>query len=156
LRTATGGVPALEFLTTRVPLREVFSSKTWADVWAAYSVADPAYEDRKTYGFNVDICNGFFTPLPTLTLYVAFTFAFLPATITGILGVMMFWQWVYVSSLYLISFFVNEKQKYINRKELFGYILGPNSIWILTPMYGLYISIRLILDGNYQVLGLGP
>ena len=28
-----------------------------------------------------------------------------------------------------------------------------NSMWILFPLLGLYVSVRLVLDGNYGVLG---
>ncbi len=153
-KKATGRVPAFEFLWSKVPPSRFLSPDTWADVWATYSMADPAYEDRKTYGFNVDIANGFFTPIPTATLYAAFTLGFLPVTWAGILGVMLFWQWTYVSSLYVVSFFVNQKQKRISRKELWGFIFGTNSVWIVTPAFGLYVSIRLILDGHYGILGL--
>lgn len=32
-------------------------------------VIDSAYEERSTFGFNVDIGDGFVTPVPTLILY---------------------------------------------------------------------------------------
>lgn len=28
-----------------------------------------------------------------------------------------------------------------------------NAPWVLFPLLGLYVSVRLILDGNYGVLG---
>ena len=57
----TGRVPALEFLGRDVPLRDVFSPTLWADVWATYSLYDGSYADRRTYGFNADVGNGFVT-----------------------------------------------------------------------------------------------
>ena len=48
-------------------------------MWAFYTLYDGSYTDRRTYGFNIDIANGFFTLVPTLVLYAAFTVAFLPA-----------------------------------------------------------------------------
>ena len=152
----TGRTPAVEFLTASVPLRRMLSPTVWADVWATYSMFDSAYADRNTYGFNIDIANGFTTPATTVLLYVAYTAGVVPALAAGIIGAMLFWQWTYASTLYLVSFFVGQKQRRITTREFWVYIFGPNAIWILIPMVGLYISIRLILDGDYSALGINP
>lgn len=149
----TGRTPAVEFLATRVPLKRILSPTVWADAWATYSMTDPSYTDRRTLGFTVDIGNGFVTPIPTLILYAAYTLGFLPAIAAGIIGAMLFWQWVYVSSLYWVSFFVAGRHRHVTRQELYTYVIAPNAIWILIPMFGLYVSVRLILDGNYGILG---
>ena len=149
----TGRTPAREFLSTKVPFRQILSPTIWADVWATYSLYDDSYADRRTFGFNVDIANGFVTPVPTLILYAAYTVEFLPAALAGILGVMLSWQWAYVSSVYWVSFFVAKRQSRITRGELYIYIGATNSFWVLSGLLGLYVSVRLILDGNYSVLG---
>ena len=153
-RDDTGKTPAVEFLTTSVPLNRMLSPTVWADVWATYSMYDSAYADRNTYGFNIDIANGFTTPASSLLLYVTYTGELLPAIAAGIVGAMLFWQWVYASSLYVVSFFVGRKQTRITKREFWIYIFNPNAIWVLFPMLGLYVSIRLILDGDYSVLGI--
>ena len=152
-RGETGKTPALEFLLTRVPLTKTLSPTLWADVWATYAQFDDSYADRRTYGFNVDIANGFATPVPTLVLYAAYTFDIMPALASGIIGVMLFWQLTYMTSVYLVSFFVADRQARISRGEMYIYILAMNSPWILCPLLGLYVSVRLILDGDYSVLG---
>lgn len=149
----TGRTPAGEFLFKRVPLRRALSPTVWADVWATYSQFDESYSDRRTYGFNVDIVNGFVTPAPTLILYAAYTVDFLPAVHAGILGVMLFWQWTYATSGYLVSFFVANRHRHITRGEMCAYIFATNSPWVLCGLLGLYVSVRLVLDGNYSVLG---
>ena len=153
-QTDTGRTPAVEFLTARVPLKRILSPTVWADVWATYSMFDSAYADRNTYGFNIDIANGFTTPASTVFLYAAYTSGEVPALATGIVGAMLFWQWTYASTLYLVSFFVGQKQRRVTTREFYVYIFGPNAIWILIPIVGLYVSIRLILDGDYSVLGI--
>lgn len=152
-RDATGRTPAVEFLTSSVPLRRILSPTLWADIWAAYCQYDDSYADRRTYGFNVDIGNGFFTPIASLVLLGAMTFEFLPAVLAGILGVALFWQWFYVSSLYVVAFFVAGRQRAISSAEVWIYVIGPNSVWVILPLLGLYVAVRLILDGNYAVLG---
>ena len=152
-REKTGRMPAVEFLTGRVPLTRLLSSETWADVWATYAQFDSSYADRRTYGYNVDIANGFVTPLPMLILFAAFTVDFLPALVAGIVGAMMFWQLTYATSVYLVSFFVAGRQRLIGRKDVYIYIWALNCPWVLFPLLGLYVSIRLIVDGDYSVLG---
>ncbi len=152
-RRETGRIPAPEFLSTRVPVRRILSPTVWADVWAAYSTIDPAYSDRSTFGFNVDIGNGFVTPVPTLILYAAYTVGFLPAVVAGMIGAMLFWQWTYVSSLYWVSFLVSGGQTRITRGEFYTYVFAMNAPWVICPLLGLYVSVRLILDGAYGVLG---
>ena len=152
-REETGRTPAIEFLTTEVPPARIFSPSVWADAWAAYSLYDGSYTDRRTYGFNIDIANGIFTPVPTLFLYAAYTVAFLPAHVAGILGIMLFWQWAYTASLYVASFLVAGRHKLISGAEAAVYIWGVNSVWVLCGLLGLYVSVRLILDGDYTVLG---
>ena len=149
----TGRTPAVEFLTTKAPLGKLLSPTLWADAWATYSMYDDSYANRRTYGFNIDIANGFFTPLPSLILYAAFTTAFIPALFAGILGVILFWQWIYVSSVYWVSFFVSSRQELISKADMYIYIWGATAVWVLSGLLGLYVSIRLIVDGDYTVLG---
>ncbi len=149
----TGGTPAVEFLRTRVPLVRLLSPALWADVWATYSQFDDSYADRRTFGFNVDIVNGFLTPAPTLIVYAAYTFQILPAVLTGIVGVILFWQVMYGASVYLVSFFVAGRQTRISRRDLYAWIVAPNSPWMAGGLLGVYVSIRLISDGDYSVLG---
>ena len=152
-RRETGRTSAVEFLIGRVPLTRILSSTTWADVWATYSQFDSSYADRRTYGYNVDIANGFVTPVPTLILFVAFTVDFLPALVAGIVGAMLFWQLTYATSVYWVSFFVAERQSRIGRKDMYIYIWALNCPWVLFALLGLYVSIRLIVNGDYSVIG---
>lgn len=149
----TGRSAAVEFLTTRVPLRQVLSPALWGDTWAAYSTIDPSYSDRSTFGFNADIGNGFVTPVPTLLLYAAYTAGFLPPVVAGIIGVGLFWQWAYVSSLYWVSYFVAGRQAHVARREVYICVGVLNAVWVLFGVFGLYVSIRILLDGGYGVLG---
>jgi len=73
--------------------------------------------------------------------------------VAGILGLMLSWQWTYMTSVYWVSFFVAGRQHHITRGELYTYIGTMNAPWVLFALLGLYVSVRLILDGNYSVLG---
>ena len=149
----TGKTPAVEFLTTRVPIKRILTPTVWADVWATYSQIDASFSDRRTWGFNVDVANGFFTPLPTLVLYAALTLNFMPAILTGMLGLILSWQWAYATSVYWVSFFMAGRQRLITRTELFVYVGALNAPWVFFGLLGMYVSTRLILDGDFRVLG---
>ena len=70
------------------------------------------------------------------------------------LGLALFWQWTYVTSVYLASFFIAGRHTRISRSEMWGYVLATNAPWVLFPLLGLYVSVRLIVAGNYGVVGL--
>lgn len=145
--------PAARFLARRVPVRRLLSPELWADVWATYAQYDGSYADRRTYGFNGDVANGFATLLPSLVLHATYTVPFLPPRIAGLVGAMLFWQWSYMTAVYWVSYFVVGRHRRVSRGELWLYIWGTNSPWLLFALLGLYVSTRLVLDGDYSVLG---
>lgn len=64
---------ATRFFTLPVHTGNVFSSQLWAEVWAYYSVFDASYANRQSFGFFVDVGNGFTTLIPTVLFCVAMT-----------------------------------------------------------------------------------
>ncbi len=154
LQRTTGRSPARGFFVTRIRPKQLLSPAVWADAWAAYCYYDDSYADRRTFGFNVDIANGFVTPLPTLVVYAAFTIGYPSAPVAGIIGLMLSWQWVYMTSTYLVSFFVARRHTLVSRRDMLIYIVAINSFWVLCALLGVYVSIALIVDGDYGVLGL--
>ena len=89
---------------------------------------------------------------PLQLLLATFAFPILPATIAGIIGVMVFWQWLYMTSVYVMSFYMASRHRRISQRDVRLYIWVPNSPWILLAILGLYVSVRLVLDGDYSVL----
>ena len=151
-RAETGRSPALAFLATRISVAQMPTLDGWADVWAAYASYDGSYLDRRSYGFNADFANGLVLVLPSFFLYVALTVHWLSPTVIGILGAMLFWHWLYSGSVYWLSFFGSGGHRSISRGEVFAYVWLPTAPWVLASMVGVYVSIRLIVDGNYSVL----
>lgn len=101
----------------------------------------------------VDVGKRFVTAVPTLILYAAHTLDLVPSVVAGVIGVMPFWQWTYMTSLYCVSFFVAGRQSRIGRRETWIYIYGINSLRAAFALLGLYVSVRLIVDGNFGVPG---
>lgn len=153
IQNSIGRAPAIEYLMSRITITEAFSSRQWADAWAAYSVYDQSYVDRRTYGFIVDVGNGFVTLLPSIFLLAAYTVNFVPSFVVGIVGLIFFWQWIHGPAMYIASFFVADRHKLIPKRHTNILIWGINSAWILFGALGAYVSVRLILDNDYAVLG---
>lgn len=141
------------YLTMRLP-RPSLSPAFWADIYGAYAVYDPSYADRGSCGFNVDVANGFWTLLPSILLLANYSSPFLPAAACGFIGVAIFYQWIYVTALYVQSFFVAGRQAAIARADVVIYIWTINGAWILCAILGLYVSLNLVMDQHYGVVGL--
>lgn len=142
----------MEYLFSRIPLRESFSLTYWADIWGAYACIDDSYKNRNTWAYLVDTGNGFVTPLVTVFLYIGYTFQSIPALVTGIVGVAVFWQWAYTAAVYIASFLVGGHCDSVKLRDRIIFIWLINLAWIALAGVGLFISIRLLVDGSYQVL----
>ena len=153
-----GVSPARAYLTTQVPLSpaKILSPGFWSDSFAAYSFYDDAYADRSSCGFNVDVANGFWTFVPSVLLLVTYSSPVIPATVAGFIGVAVFYQWIYVTTLYMQSFFVAKRHRSMRRSDVLVYIWMINGFWILSAVLGFFVSVNLVMDRHYGVLGLAP
>jgi len=145
----TGQRPAIQALTQKITLSQVLSPTVWAEFFAAYSELDHSYSRQKPDNYNPDIFNGFATLLPTIFLYAVYIFQFIPARVTGLFGAILFWQFIYATIYYLVSYFSSGKHNRLNSRELLIYIWGLTSPWILFPILGLYVSTLMVLHGDY-------
>ncbi len=150
----TGRLAAAEFFFGRTSLWRALSPTLWADIWATYAQYDISFAERKSFGFSADVGNGFVTLIPTLLLYFAFATGFIPAVAAGLLGLAFFWQQTYVTCLYMASFFIAGRQRLISPRDLWLIVVGSNWPWVVFPVLGIYISLRLVLDGSYAALGI--
>lgn len=141
------------FMNTRLSLSQIFSVTFWSEIYSVYSVTDPAYTDKTSCGFNTDIWNGFWTFIPTVLLLVTFASPFIPPFVTGVIGIALFHQWIFGTVMYSASFYVGGHYKSVSASDAFLFIWVINGSWILCAVLGFYVSVRLILDQNYEVLG---
>ena len=54
-----------------------------------------------------------------------------------------------------MSFFVAKRHRQLRLPEALLHVHLANSLWVLLPLLGIYVSVRLVLDANYGVLGHG-
>lgn len=142
----------IDFFTAPLRLREIVQPSTWAQVWSSYSLFDPAYANRKSFGFWVDSGNGYVTLVPSLLFVYGLTFDIMPARTLGIMGLILFWMMFYGTVLYYAAYFFNKEYVGHTKRNLALFIGGTNSLWIFAPAWGLVASVILINTDSYGFL----
>jgi hypothetical protein len=152
---------ALDFFFLDVNLGNVFTSKLWCEVWAYYSVFDRSYANRESFGFFIDVGNGWTTLPPTLAFLVGMTAhgagyagsLSLPfgARSLGVLGLISFYQEFYGTCVYFLSFVLNKRYKSLTPLEVGIFVCFTNGLWFAFPLLGMKASWDLIHTGDYSV-----
>jgi hypothetical protein len=140
-----------EMFRKRIPVLELLSFRQWTEVWSSYALFDPGYASRSSFGLNIDVANGWSTPIFATLFAYGMTFAFMPARVLGIIGVIMFWQMFYGTVVYFFQFFFAGRHKGHSPKTIALFIGTSNSLWFIFPLWGLAISIWLILNNSYSL-----
>lgn len=134
-----------------IPLHRIFLFREWAPIWSTYSLFDNGFADRRAFGYNIDVGNGFTTLIPTTLFTFGMTFHFFSARVLGIIGVIIFWQMFYGTCVYFFQYFNNGRHKGHTFRDVFLVVGVSNGLWWIFPLFGLYTSTRLILDGSYTI-----
>ncbi|MBW1761444.1 MAG: hypothetical protein JRG67_02640 [Deltaproteobacteria bacterium] len=140
-----------EVFARPIPLFRVLSFSQWTTIWSSYSLFDPGYSDRRSYGYNIDVGNGFTTLIPATLFAFGMTLDLMPARVLGIIGVIIFWQMFYGTAVYFFQFFNNGRHKGHSLRDLLLFVGITNLMWFIFPIWGLSTSVRLILDGSYSL-----
>lgn len=140
-----------EVFARPIPLLRVLAFREWTTIWSSYSLFDPGYSDRRSFGYNIDVGNGFTTIVPAILFAFGMTFELMPARIFGILGVILFWQMFYGTAVYFFQFFHNGRHEGHSVRDLLIFVGVTNVTWLVFPLWGLCSSIQLIVDGSYRV-----
>jgi hypothetical protein len=143
---------AAKLFTSRIRIREALSPTYWAGVWTVYSLFDDAYRDKKSFGFNIDVCNGIFTIFPSVFLLTAMTAQYVPATTLGIVAVAVFYQMLYGTVVYAFSFALNGQHRGHTRANVAMFVGGSNGLWVIFPLWGIVVAIILITTNSYVAL----
>jgi hypothetical protein len=144
-------VAVKEVFKRPIPVLRILSLREWTGIWSTYSLFDPGYSDRRSFGYNIDVGNGFTTIIPATLFTFAMTFMFVPPRVLGIVGIIIFWQMFYGTSVYFFQFFNNGRHKGHTVRDILLFVGVSNLLWFVFPLWGLLTSIRLILEGSYGV-----
>lgn len=137
------------FFGRRVATGEIPTLRPWAGVWAAYALIDPAYADKRSYGFAIDIGNGVSTLLPSLLVPLAIVFEWLPAPVLGIVVVLFSWQMFYGTVLYFVSFVINRRYEGHRLLDVAVFVGLSNLTWTAFPLWTGGLGVWMILSGGY-------
>ena len=138
-----------EIFKKRIPLHKLLSFKEWTGIWSAYCLFDPGYSRRGSFGYNIDVGNGFSTIIPATLFVFGMTFEIMPARWLGIIGVAMFWQMWYGTIVYFAQFFNAGRHKGHSARDLWLFVGGTNGMWFIFPLIGLWASVTMILNNSY-------
>lgn len=135
----------------RIPVTQLLSFKQWTGIWSSYCFFDPGYSRRGSFGFNIDVGNGFSTVLPALLFAFGMTYEMVSARLLGIIGVAMFWQMFYGTVVYFFQFFNAGRHIGHTRKNLFLFVVNSNGFWFFFPVWGMLVSIWMIYENSYSI-----
>jgi hypothetical protein len=144
--------PRGNLYTTPVSLREFFSTRLWARTWLGYAHWDDGYADPKSFGFAIDVGNGFSTLIPGLLFLVGMTLPLFSPIVLGIIGLLIFYQKFYGTCLYFFQFVYNRRYENRSWSGLLAVVGGTNGLWLVFPAIGIYVCLRLILESRFDVL----
>jgi len=143
-------VAVAEVFTRPVPILRVLSLSEWTRVWSTYSLFDPGYADRRSFGYNIDVGNGFTTLIPATLFAFGMTFDLMPARVLGIVGIIIFWQMFYGTSVYFFQFFNNGRHRGHRMRDLLLFVGVSNVLWFIFPLLGIATSIQLVIENSYS------
>ena len=83
---------------------EAMPATFWARMWSEYAYLDPGYADRRSFGFSVDVGNGWSTLIPSVLFLVGMTEPIFSPLILGIIGTILFYQKLYLTCLYFFCY----------------------------------------------------
>ena len=142
----------VSFLTMPLSISQCFQGATWSRMWSTYSLYDPSYQNHESFGFFVDVGNGYSTILPGLLMNAAIVFPHrVSYLLVGCVGIASYWQIMYGTIIYILSFWFNERQKGRNALEIYSFVYLTNAFWMWGPSIGIYYCVVILRDSNLSV-----
>jgi hypothetical protein len=140
-----------DFFGARVALSKVLSPSTWAEIWSSYALFDESYANRKSFGFFIDVGNGFSSLVPSLLFLYGMTFHALPARVLGIIGLLICYQMWYGTIVYFSSYVMNKRYVGHTKGNVAIFVGLSNGIWLTFPIWAMWAAIRMIDESSYAV-----
>ncbi len=140
-----------DFFGTQIPLGKVLSPTTWAEVWSSYALFDESYANRRSFGFFIDVGNGFSTLVPTLLCLYGMTYPILPARLLGVVLLLLNYQMWYGTLVYFSSYVFNERYAGHSPRNVALFVGLTNGLWFTFPLWAMYAAIVLIYTDSYAV-----
>ena len=131
---------------------DLLSLRFWSRIWSTYSLYDPSYSNRESFGFFVDVGNGWTTLVPSILFLYAMTYhGVVNARVLGVIGMVKFYQEFYGTCIYFLSFFFNRRHVDKSLGEVVGFVGVSNGLWFVFPLMGMVASYNLIETNSYDI-----
>ena len=129
------------------------SLKFWSKVWSTYSLYDPSYSNRESFGFFVDVGNGWSTCIPSLFAMVAMSVDIfgISARTVGVICILKYYQEFYGTIIYFLSFVLNGRYHGKSISEVLLFVGFTNGLWFFFPLLGIYSSYILIDSNSFDI-----
>ncbi len=144
----------MEFFMTPVGLTEICSLRFWTRVWSTYALYDPSYSNQESFGFFVDVSNGFAFLVPSLAFLWAMTYDFpiaIEARTLGIIGLIKFYTEFHGTVVYFLSYFFNKRYVGFSKSEVGMFVGLSNGLWFVFPLIGMYSCCCMIQSNSFDV-----
>ena len=140
----------LEYLTMPIPIHQCLNGRIWSKMWSTYALYDPSYQNHESFGFFIDFGNGISTIPPSLLMNVAMVYPLSPLLV-GCVGIAMYWQVLYGTLIYILSFVYNKRYVGKSLTEVILFVGLSNGIWIVFPTVGIWCCVVILREGNWDV-----
>jgi len=154
-----GSLPSPLFLFKGVALGEALSLRYWADVWGTYSLLDVSYATPGSFGYNIDVGNGYSTLVPTLVLLVAVSDPERLASVAsvrqlGFFAALSAWQALYGTLVYFFQYLHQARWRDHNTPMALriGLVGGTNGFWIIGPAAALWACYHMVMHDSLRGL----
>ena len=144
---------AFEFFTSSIEVKEIFDGKFWSNIWIIYALYDPCYVSTESFGWSIDVFNGWSTSIPTMIFAYSISndSSFISPTILGVIGLCSFYQEFYGTVVYFGSYIINKRYKGISTFEIILMVIIPSGLWLIFPLFGMYASIEVITNQSFSI-----
>ena len=142
----------INWITKPLSLRELMSAKQWAKMWSTYALFDPSYQNQESFGFFIDVGNGYSTIPSCILINASILFPdMLSPTLVGCVAIATYWQVTYGTIIYFLSFMFNRRYKGFRPTDIYLFVGVSNGTWILFPCIGIYAGVILLREGNFDI-----
>lgn len=141
----------LSFINMPITYRQILDGKTWAQMWSTYSLLDPSYQNHDSFGFSIDVGNGWSTIPPCILLnYAMIHPKDVSPLLVGTVALGSSWQMMYGTIVYFVSFLFN--RRYEGKGIIANMIVFfANVVWMVFPGLAIYAAVCILRDGNLDV-----
>ena len=123
-------------------------------MWSTYALYDPSYQNDESFGFFIDVGNGWSTIPPCVMMNTAIAMPqYCSPLLVGCVCLASYWQILYGTIIYFLSFIWNRRWEGKKLGEVLGFVGISNGIWFFFPLAGIYACVSMLDTKDLSVFG---